>query len=132
VSGDKARVMGTWIEAYNRGDLEALRPLMHPDFQFRTSGVFPGLDPVYEGHAGFKRWFEDFTDTWESFSLSASELRDCGERALALGVFEGRGRDGVEVRRPSATVWTFREGLVLGIQNYAGWSEALEAVGLRE
>jgi ketosteroid isomerase-like protein len=132
MSRENVAVMRTWIEAYNRGDMEALLAVAHPDFEFRSSGVFPGIDSVYKGHAGFKRFFEDFTDTWESFGVVVDELRDCGERALLLGVFEGRGREGLEVRRPTASVWTFRDGLVLVIQNHEGRSQALEAVGLRE
>jgi ketosteroid isomerase-like protein len=124
--------MRTWTEAYNRGDLEAIRAMAHPEFEFRTSGTFPGVDPVYEAHAGFRRFYEDFMGTWEAFSVSIQELRDCGEQGLLLGVFEGRGRNGLQVRRQTGSVWTFRDGLVLRLQNYGGWSQALEAVGLRE
>jgi hypothetical protein len=45
---------------------------------------------------------------------------------------EGHGRDGLETRRPNAGVWTFRDGQALQVQNYEGWPQALEAVGLRE
>jgi ketosteroid isomerase-like protein len=129
VSPENLTVMRTWIEAYNRGDMEALLAVTHPDFEFRTSGIFPGIDPVYKGHAGYKRFFGDLNDMWESFGVSVAELRDCGQRALLLGVFEGRGRDGLEVRRPTASIWTFRDDQVLQLQTYATWDEALEAVG---
>jgi|SRR5215211_6971445 len=132
MSRENVEVMRTWIEAYNQGDIEAMRAMMHPDFEFRTSGTFPGVDAVYEGHAGFRKFYEDFNGTWEAFSVSIRELRDCGEQGLMLGVFEGRARDGLEVRRPTASVWTFRADLVIRVQNYGGWTQALEAVGLRE
>jgi SnoaL-like domain len=53
--------MRTWIEAYNRADMETLLAVTRPDFEFRTSGIFLGIDPVYQGHAGYTRFFEDFT-----------------------------------------------------------------------
>jgi ketosteroid isomerase-like protein len=132
MSRENLELVRTWIDAYNRGDIEAMRATMHRDFEFRTSGTFPDVDPVYEGHAGFRRFYEDFNGTWEAFSVSIRELRDCGEQGLMLGVFEGRARDGLQVRRQTASVWTFRDALVLAIQNYGGWTQALEAVGLRE
>jgi ketosteroid isomerase-like protein len=132
MSRENLAVMRTWIEAFNRGDMEALLAVTHPDFEFRTSGVFPDLDPIYKGHAGFKRFYDDFTGPWESFSVSVQELRDCGECGLSLVVFEGHGRDGLETRRPNAGVWTFRDDQALQVQNYEGWPQALEAVGLRE
>ena len=132
MSQENVQAMHTWIEAYNRGDIEAMRPMMHPNFTFRTSGTFPGVDPVYEGHAGFTRFYEDFNGTWGAFSVSIRELRDCGDQGLVLGMFEGRARDGLEVRRQTGIVYTFRDGLVLRIQNYGGWWQALAALGLSE
>lgn len=33
-------------DSWNRVDLEALLAVMHPDVEIRTSGVFPGLEPI--------------------------------------------------------------------------------------
>src|SRR5215217_2621267 len=99
MSQENVEIMRTWTDAYNRGDIDAMRPTMHPDFEFRTSGTFPDVDPIYEGHAGFKRFYADFNGTWEAFSVAVEELRDCGDQGLVLGVFEARARDGLEVRR---------------------------------
>ncbi len=62
----------------------------------------------------------------------ASEVRDCGEQALFLGTFEGTARNGLEVRRPAASVWTFRDGVAVRVQLHREWSQALAAVGLPE
>ena len=51
---------------------------------------------------------------------------------VGLVAFEGRGRDGLEVRRQTGAIHTLRDGLVTRIENYEGWAEALEAVGLAE
>jgi ketosteroid isomerase-like protein len=132
MSQQNIEVMRTWIEAWNRRDIETMLAASDPEFEFRTSGVFPGIDPVYRGRAAYQAFYDEFVGTWESFSVSVDELRDCGERALMLGVFEGRARDGLNTRRQTAAVWTFRDGRALVIQNYGDWSQALEAVGLRE
>jgi ketosteroid isomerase-like protein len=38
--------------AWNEDDLEGLLALCHPEVSYHTSGVFPGLDPVYEARRG--------------------------------------------------------------------------------
>jgi ketosteroid isomerase-like protein len=119
-------------EAWNRSDMDAMLGVFHPDFAFMTSGVFPGLDPVYVGHDGFRRFWHDFQDTWEANFISVHELRDCGHCVLALVTFEARGRDGLEARRDSGGIWTFRDGLAARVDNRGNWKEALEAVGRAE
>ena len=90
------------------------------------------MDPVYRGHDGFRKFWRDFSDTWESILVSINELRDCGERVLALVTFEARGRDGLEVARQTGSVWAFRDGLAVRIENHRDWTKALEAAGLSE
>ena len=106
--------------------------LFDPAVEWRTSGAFLGLDPVYTAHDGFARFWREFSEPWESFRLRSQELRDCGVRALSLGVFEGHGRDGLVVQRPSAGIWTVRGGRIVAVQLYAAHAQALEAVGLQE
>ena len=118
--------------AWNQGDMDAMLAVLHPDFEFVTSGAFPGLDPVYAGHDGFKRFWRDFRGAWQSLHLAIHELRECDERVIALVTFKARGRDGLEVTRQTGSVWAFRDGLTVRIENFEAWAEALEAAGLRE
>ena len=118
--------------AWNTRDMDAMLARLHPEVEFTTSGVFPGQDPVYRGHDGFRKFWRDFSETWESILVSTNELRDCGERVLALVTFEARGRDGVEVGRQTGSLWTFRNDLAVRIENHRDWTKALQAAGLRE
>jgi ketosteroid isomerase-like protein len=132
MSQENVELVRRAIEAWNRGDLDAILATLHPDLEYVTTGVFPDLDPVYHGHDGFRRFWQDFREIWESLSIEIHELRDCGERVLLLMTFNGRGRDGVEVRRQVASVVAFRDGLDVRHENYGDWTTALEAVGLSE
>jgi ketosteroid isomerase-like protein len=132
MSRENVEVVREWWEAWNRRDVERLLGAFHPDIEWRTSGTFPGLDPVYAGHDGFRRFWLEFTEPWEWFVISTDDLRDCGEQVLSLGEFEAQGRDGLRVQRQSASVWTFRDRLAIRVQVYGDWKSALEAVGLRE
>lgn len=117
--------------AWNLGDMDAMLALMGPDFEYLTSGLFPGIAAVYRGHQGWRDFWRDFRETWEMLRIELDEARDAGEEVVTLFTFHARGRDGLEVRRQFGNVWTFRDGLVVRIQAYADWSEALEAAGLR-
>jgi ketosteroid isomerase-like protein len=119
-------------EAWNTGDMEIMLAAFHPDFEFVTSGTFIGLDAVYSGHDGFRRFWRDFSDTWDSISVSVGELRDYGDRVLGLITFEALGRDGVTVRRQEGAVFGFRDALIVRVETYGDWTGALKAVELSE
>jgi hypothetical protein len=87
---------------------------------------------VYYGHDGFRKFWRDFSDTWESIAISVREIRDCGDRVLALITFEAQGRDGVKVRRQEGSIFGFSDGLAAHVETHGHWSEALKAVGLAE
>jgi ketosteroid isomerase-like protein len=132
MSEENVELVRTAYEAWNRSDLDGVLGVLGPDLEFVTTGLFVGQDHVYSGHDGFKKFWRDFRDTWQSLDLIINELRDCDKRVVALVTFEGRGRGGLEVRRQTGAVHTLRDGLVTRIENYEGWAEALEAAGLSE
>jgi ketosteroid isomerase-like protein len=117
------------IDAWNRGDSDTVLAMTHPEFEWHTTGVFPGLDPVYRGHEGSRKFERDFRATWESLTFSVDEFHDSGDQVAALGTFEARGRDGLYIRRRVASVNTYRDGLLVRIDSYMDWDEALEAIG---
>ena len=116
-------------DAWNRGDVDGVLALCHPELEYRSSGDYPGLDPTYRGREGFRKFERDFRATWESLTIDIERLEDHGEQVVVLGTFEARGRDGMTVRRPGANVVTFRDGLAVRIDAYGEWDGALEAVG---
>lgn len=59
------------------------------------------------------------------------EIRDAvaeGDRVAFSFHFDATGREGVRAGRDQASVATLRNGLLLRIQNYGTWDEALEAL----
>ncbi len=118
--------------AWNEGDMDAMLSFLHPEMEFVTSGVFPGVAPVFRGHEGWREFWRDFRGTWDSLRIDLEEARDTGKGVVALFRFDARGRDGLEVRREFANVWSFRDGLAVRIEAYADWGQALEAAGLSE
>ena len=130
VSVENVELLKRGVEAFNRGDMDAMLALMDPDVEFLTAGLFPGVSAVYRGHDGWVAFWRDFRDTWESLSVEANEFHDAGDRVVLLLTFDARGRNGLEVHRKFANVWTIRDGVGVRIQSYGEWSAALESVGL--
>jgi ketosteroid isomerase-like protein len=113
--------------AWSRGDLEAMLETIDEDVEYRTSGVFPGLEPVYHGHEGMRRFWDDFRSPWDSLRIVIDDLRESGDQIVALYRFEAVGRDGLTVHRDAANVITLRDGLAIRIDAYGSWEAALEA-----
>jgi ketosteroid isomerase-like protein len=118
--------------ALSKGDLEALLASLTEDVEFMTAGVFPGLDRVYRGHDGVRKFWKDFRGSWVSLRYAVDRFRESGNRVVALYRFEAIARDGLPVHREGANVITFRDGLAQRIESFGDWETALEAVGLSE
>jgi ketosteroid isomerase-like protein len=120
------------VELWNRGDREAWLDETSAEWEFRTTGTFPGLKAVYRGLAGAAELWEAMRGPWENFDVSVERVEDLGERLVALVTFEVRGRDGLKTSRQWAYVVTFRDGIPTRTDNFANWEDALEAAGLSE
>ncbi len=64
MSRENVRVMREFMEAWNRREIDAMLSRLHAALEFRTSGLFPDLDPVYEGHAGFTKFYRESVAHW--------------------------------------------------------------------
>ena len=75
-----------------------------------------------------------FRRTSERFDPWLDEARAVGDdRVVARGGIRFRAREsGVDMAERMGWVYEFRNGLVRRMMFYGSWSEALEAVGLRE
>jgi ketosteroid isomerase-like protein len=118
-------------EAVNHKDIEAVVRPMDPQIDF-----VPQRAPVqgsYIGRDAVRRFFADNEETFEVFEVDYPDVRDLGDRVLALGTLRIRGKgSGIETEVASAIVATFREGLIVHFKDFGDRKQALEAVGLRE
>ena len=119
------------IEAYNRHDVEGVLRLMGPEIEFEhrlaeLQGKFVGVEAV-------RGWIADLDAYFESAHIDCSDIRDLGDRVLALGTVRAIGREsGVETELPYTVVASFRNGLVTRFIDYGDRDKALEAAGLAE
>jgi ketosteroid isomerase-like protein len=127
VSEENLELARRAYDAWNRGDVDGVLELCHPELEYHASGIYPGLDAVYRGHEGFRKFERDFRATWESLSIDIERFEDHGDQVAVLGTFEAHGRDGMSLRRPAANVVTVRDGLAVRIEAFGEWDQAREA-----
>jgi ketosteroid isomerase-like protein len=132
MSKENVEVVRTAYEAWNRGDLHWTLDHVTPDFEFRTTHLFPDTEDVYWGREGMKRFWKTFRGPWETLLIEVERIEPIDDRVLALLQFHGRGRNGLEVTLEYAHLFTVENGMVALIVGFASWQEALEAAGLSE
>jgi ketosteroid isomerase-like protein len=119
--------------AFNKGDVDAIVAELDPAVEWEEQPI-PGIDPVYYGHEGVRRWAEAIMGQ-ELGALRAhvEGFTDAGDAVIASTRISGAGQSsGVEVQMHVQIVVTFRAGKVARWQVCQTRQQALEAVGLGE
>ena len=104
----------------------------HRDFELRSRfAQVQGM--TYRGPEGVRQWLRDLRANFDRFETRLLDVRDLGDRVLALGVLHFRGKgSGVEMDQPVGNLWDIRDGKAASMNFYGSHAEALEAVGLSE
>jgi ketosteroid isomerase-like protein len=122
-------------DAYSRRDVDALLEELDPEVEWHSalSTVLSGEATVYRGHDGVREWFRELDDALGEIYVEYSDIRDLGDRVVAIGRIRTRGREsGVETESPLAAVSDLRNGKAVRVRTYLDPKEALEAAGLSE
>ena len=123
------------LEAGNRGDVETLLGVLDPEVAWHSAlhALLGGEATVYRGHDGVREMLQDLYEAFNEIHIEISEIRDQGDRLVAIGRSRVRGKaSGADVESPIGFVTEFKNGKAISIRGYLDPKEALEAAGLRE
>jgi ketosteroid isomerase-like protein len=128
MSQETVEIVRAALDAYNRGDLEAMLKHAAPDLEFDWSRSVSPQKGVYNLDQ-----FPDFTlaGMFESVRTEPEELIDAGEHVITPLIGYFRSRDGLEVTARFTYLWTFRDGACVRVTIFQARNEALEAAGCR-
>lgn len=115
------------MDAFNRGDLDAMLELAGEDFEYdwtRSRGPNAG---IYRGPEGFKEFVSEQWSMFDDFRVEAHELIPCGDHVIVPTTVHARGRDDVPVSASSVHLYTFKTGRLVRITLYQERAEALAA-----
>ena len=114
--------------AWDRDDFGDFSTLLHPEVEWHTSGMFPGLEPVYRGHDGVREWWLAFRDPFETFTIELQSLTERGDTVVTRVHFTAMGKEsGVEVELPFANVFWLEGDLIVRFGSYQSLDEAFAA-----
>jgi ketosteroid isomerase-like protein len=86
---------------------------------------------TYRGHAGVRRYMEDWLGDFDILSMDFEEVIDAGDRLVIAQRARTRGKgSGIGTELPYAVAYWFRSGTIVEIKEFRTKDEALEAVGL--
>jgi ketosteroid isomerase-like protein len=84
----------------------------------------------YWGHAGFRRWLEEWGAAWAKWSIEPEEFIDDGDRIVAVIRMKTEGQgSGIATERQDAMVIAIRGGKLLRVDYYNNRAQALESLG---
>jgi ketosteroid isomerase-like protein len=113
------------------GEVLAFLNFMDPEIQFEPVQTL--LQGTYVGRDGVGKWLADLAEHYVNGQIRYADIRDLGDRVLALGTLSVTGMgSGIEIEVPLAVVASFRDGLITHFKDYGDWDRALEAAGLSE
>ena len=125
MSREKVDIARRGIDAFNRGDVEALAADTTEEVE-----LFPALAGAVEGggfhgRGGIEAYFQITAETWDEFRILAEDFYDLGDGVLVVGRIWGRGKGSrVPVEAPNAIVMDFRGTKVWRIHSYFDQAEA--------
>jgi ketosteroid isomerase-like protein len=130
VSENNVEVVRRSWDAFNRGDLDAFFADTADDIEFEEDPALP--EPgVYRGRDEITAYTASFQEGVADHRFDIEELRDLGDRVLALLHETARGTtSGVNVEQRPAFLYEFRDGLIVRVRAYLDRAEGLAAVGL--
>jgi ketosteroid isomerase-like protein len=135
MSEENVEIVRRVSDAYNRGDVGAMLDELHPEIEWHPwlQLQFGGGATVYRRHQGVREGIRELEEAFSEIQAEQTEIRDLGERVVAIGHHRGRGTEsGAITESPLAWVVEFKSGKVIRVREYLDPKQALEAVGLRE
>jgi ketosteroid isomerase-like protein len=123
------------VEAANRRDTEAALEDLDPEVEWHPviQVLLGGEATVYRGHRGVREVLREADEAFAETHYEFSEIRDLGDRIVALGRFRARGKgSAAEVESPLGYIVEFKNGKAVRLWSFLDPDEALKAAGLSE
>jgi ketosteroid isomerase-like protein len=119
-------------DAWNAGDMEALRELHDDEVVMRHPDGWPEPGPSVGRDAVFRQ-FELLREDWEIDRVEVHDMRAAGDYVVARHSWHAEGgHSGASSELNLSSVFRFRDGKVIASAFYWDHADALAAAGIRE
>ena len=118
------------LEAWDRGDIDAIVALCHPGIRFRSLIAPAEGHKAHRGHRGLREWWAQVEEVFAERRMELSAVEARGEWTMVTGVGHGVGRaSGAEVNWPFVCVARLTDGLVSDWRFFNDRAAAEELIG---
>ena len=131
MSQQNVEIAEALFDAWNAGDMDAVRELFAPDVVVRTPEGWPEPGP-YVGRDAVMRQLEQNRGAWDADMIEPIKgFIGVADRVIGHYLWRGAGR-GPETEFELTFVATVRDGKILNLEYFWDHAEALKATGLSE
>jgi ketosteroid isomerase-like protein len=133
MSQENIEVVREIYAQWARGNMSAGVELFDAEIAFESFMPDANDRVVANGPEGVEAFMREFLAQWDNYRQIGEEFRELGAKVFVAGRQAAHGKlSGAEVEQAMLSVWTFRDGKVVGLLFTPFREEALEAVGLSE
>ena len=116
------------FQALREGDVEALIPLIHPEFEATTPPGLAAEPDTYRGPEGIRRYFESFYEAMDRVRFEADDFIPVGERVVVPLTLRARGRTtGIGTAQKVVQIWDIKDEKAYRVEVYATLEDAMAA-----
>jgi ketosteroid isomerase-like protein len=131
MSQENVQIVRASIDAWNAGDMNALRELYDRNVILRAPEDWPESEPAVGREETMLR-FKQLRETWDADATEPiTDFIDVADRVVVRAIWRGAGH-GPESTIEFTIVFTVRKGKIYGVEYFWDHGEALETLGLSE
>lgn len=128
MTGGNLQLARDGFEALQDGDVEALLPFVHPEFELTTPPNMAAEPDTYRGEEGVRRYFSSFYEAMDRVWFEADDFIEVGDRVVIPTTLHTRGRTtGIETEQRVVQVWELKDELAFRIEVYPTVEQAMDA-----
>ena len=125
-------IVKRFLAAFDAGDDDGQRALMHPEVEMTEFPEAPGAEPV-RGVEEAVRLRDSWFEAWESLDFTVDEYLEAGDRVVSCGRSHAQGKGStVPLDFESYTVFTLRDGKIARMEFFIQREVAFAAAGIME
>lgn len=126
--GAKGDYVRSWIEAWNRGEIEALIADAGPDVEWVVTREHPDAT-THRGVEAVGAYLRDWVSTMPDLRIEIDELEETADKVLVVLLLTGTGSgSGATTEVRTAMISTFREGTPVRTEEFLDVAEARRAL----
>jgi ketosteroid isomerase-like protein len=81
MSQERVEAVRRFARAFNEGDVDAMVAELDPNVEWEEQPI-PGLDPVYHGHEGVRRWAQAIMQELASLQVHIEGFSEAGDAVI--------------------------------------------------